>query len=108
MGYPQAKGRKPLLKPAARSLPSSLAQVLDAAGVQDKFIRNWLDLLSFLLSGLPADGTIAGGLPTQSFAVTLRAWQQCLQGCGLRPAPMIAPPASVPCKLLPFASLTVS
>ncbi len=27
--------------------------------VKDAFIRNWLDLLSFLLSGLPADGTIA-------------------------------------------------
>ena len=37
-----------------------LVQVLDAAGVKDPFIRNWLDLLSFLLSGLPADGTIAG------------------------------------------------
>jgi hypothetical protein len=28
-------------------------------GVQDPFIRNWLDLLCFLLSGLPANGTIA-------------------------------------------------
>ena len=27
--------------------------------VEDPFIRNWLDLLCFLLSGLPADGTIA-------------------------------------------------
>ncbi len=27
--------------------------------MKDPFIRNWLDLLSFLLSGLPADGTIA-------------------------------------------------
>lgn len=27
--------------------------------VQDDFIRNWLDLLSFLLSGLPAEGTSA-------------------------------------------------
>ncbi len=26
--------------------------------VSDPFILNWLDLLSFLLSGLPADGTI--------------------------------------------------
>ena len=28
------------------------------ASIQDPFIRNWLDLLCFLLSGLPADGTI--------------------------------------------------
>lgn len=34
-------------------------QVLDGAGIRDPFVRNWLDLLSFLLSGLPADGTIA-------------------------------------------------
>ncbi|NEP61495.1 MAG: NAD(P)/FAD-dependent oxidoreductase [Symploca sp. SIO2G7] len=27
--------------------------------VQDDFIRNWLDMLCFLLSGLPAEGTIA-------------------------------------------------
>ena len=26
---------------------------------RDPFIRNWLDLLAFLLSGLPANGTIA-------------------------------------------------
>ena len=26
--------------------------------VSDPFIRNWMDLLSFLLSGLPADGTV--------------------------------------------------
>jgi hypothetical protein len=27
--------------------------------VRDPFIKNWLDLLCFLLSGLPANGTIA-------------------------------------------------
>jgi phytoene dehydrogenase-like protein len=27
--------------------------------IQDPFIRNWLDLLCFMLSGLPAEGTIA-------------------------------------------------
>ncbi len=27
--------------------------------VNDPFLRNWLDLLCFLLSGLPANGTIA-------------------------------------------------
>jgi hypothetical protein len=36
-----------------------LLQVLDSANIRDPFIRNWLDLLSFLLSGLPASGTIA-------------------------------------------------
>mmetsp|Transcript_26822 Transcript_26822/g.58177 ORF Transcript_26822/g.58177 Transcript_26822/m.58177 type:complete len:593 (-) Transcript_26822:1596-3374(-) len=32
--------------------------IVDSAGVVDKFTRNWLDLLCFCLSGLPADGTI--------------------------------------------------
>ena len=32
---------------------------LVAGVVHDPFIKNWLDLLCFLLSGLPADGTIA-------------------------------------------------
>lgn len=32
-------------------------QVMDGV-VTDSFVRNWLDLLAFLLSGLPANGTI--------------------------------------------------
>ena len=32
--------------------------VLDKLEVREPFIRNWLDMLCFLLSGLPADGTI--------------------------------------------------
>jgi hypothetical protein len=56
------------LMPRARNHPATnqcavglcaSVQVLDSAGIRDPFIRNWLDLLSFLLSGLPADGTIA-------------------------------------------------
>jgi hypothetical protein len=38
--------------------PGAAPQVLEGV-VTDKFILNWLDLLSFLLSGLPANGTIA-------------------------------------------------
>lgn len=34
-------------------------QLLDEVPVRDPFIRNWLDLLCFMLSGLPANGTIA-------------------------------------------------
>lgn len=37
---------------------SMVLQILEG-NVKDPFIRNWLDLLCFLLSGLPADGTIA-------------------------------------------------
>eukprot|EP00287_Rhodomonas_sp_CCMP768_P022928 CAMPEP_0202818124 /NCGR_PEP_ID=MMETSP1389-20130828/8102_1 /ASSEMBLY_ACC=CAM_ASM_000865 /TAXON_ID=302021 /ORGANISM="Rhodomonas sp., Strain CCMP768" /LENGTH=357 /DNA_ID=CAMNT_0049490429 /DNA_START=47 /DNA_END=1120 /DNA_ORIENTATION=- len=35
------------------------SNVLDKVDLKNKFIRNWLDMLCFLLSGLPADGTIA-------------------------------------------------
>jgi phytoene dehydrogenase-like protein len=54
-----------------RSLPNFLPHALNAfqlsgafgpilnRTVSDRFIRNWMDLLCFLLSGLPADGTSA-------------------------------------------------
>ncbi|KAF6250576.1 hypothetical protein COO60DRAFT_1705674 [Scenedesmus sp. NREL 46B-D3] len=42
----------------AMKLTGPFSKVLDGV-VSDSFIRNWLDLLSFLLSGLPANGTIA-------------------------------------------------
>lgn len=52
----------------APSLLKHLGQVMKLTGpfsrimdgvVHDPFVRNWLDLLCFLLSGLPADGTSA-------------------------------------------------
>lgn len=43
----------------AMKLTGPFSKVLDGAQIRDPFVRNWLDLLSFLLSGLPADGTIA-------------------------------------------------
>jgi phytoene dehydrogenase-like protein len=39
-------------------LTKPFSSVLNDAGVKDEFARNWLDLLCFCLSGLPADGTI--------------------------------------------------
>lgn len=45
--------------PNAAKLSGPFAGVLDGANIRDPFIRNWLDLLSFLLSGLPANGTVA-------------------------------------------------
>lgn len=39
-------------------LTGPFSRIIDGV-VKDPFIRNWLDLLCFLLSGLPADGTIA-------------------------------------------------
>lgn len=44
--------------PSAMKLTGPFSAAIEGV-VTDPFIRNWLDLLSFLLSGLPADGTIA-------------------------------------------------
>ncbi|MEM9569220.1 MAG: FAD-dependent oxidoreductase, partial [Cyanobacteria bacterium P01_E01_bin.34] len=38
-------------------LTGPFSRIMDEA-ISDEFARNWLDLLCFLLSGLPADGTI--------------------------------------------------
>jgi hypothetical protein len=43
----------------ALQLTGPFSRILDNAGVRDPFVRRWMDLLCFLLSGLPADGTIA-------------------------------------------------
>lgn len=40
-------------------LSGPFSDLLDEAGISDPFVRNWVDLLCFLLSGLPANGTIA-------------------------------------------------
>ena len=44
--------------PAVMKLTGPFSQIMNGV-VQDSFIRNWLDLLCFLLSGLPASGTSA-------------------------------------------------
>lgn len=50
----------PALLQQATSLPKltgPFSRIMDGV-VQDPFIRNWLDLLCFMLSGLPASGTV--------------------------------------------------
>ncbi len=44
--------------PQVMKLTGSFSQIMDEV-ITDPFIRNWLDLLCFLLSGLPASGTSA-------------------------------------------------
>lgn len=39
-------------------LTQPFSNIVDGAGVEDKFVRNWLDVLCFCLSGVPSDGTI--------------------------------------------------
>ena len=43
---------------SASKLTGSFGQIMDEV-ITDSFIRNWLDLLCFMLSGLPAHGTSA-------------------------------------------------
>ncbi|MBX2863676.1 MAG: NAD(P)/FAD-dependent oxidoreductase [Leptolyngbyaceae cyanobacterium MAG.088] len=50
----------PTLLPQARhvaKLTGPFSRIMDGV-VHDEFVRNWLNMLCFLLSGLPADGTI--------------------------------------------------
>nr|ATB19529.1 putative FAD/NAD(P)-binding oxidoreductase family protein [Thuja plicata] len=51
MGPQGALGATKLLRP--------FSEIIDSLNLKDPFIRNWLDLLCFLLSGLKADGTLA-------------------------------------------------
>ncbi|MBT9317255.1 phytoene desaturase family protein [Leptothoe spongobia] len=44
--------------PQVAKLTGPFSHIMDGV-VHDDFARNWLDMLCFLLSGLPADGTIA-------------------------------------------------
>ena len=63
------------------SLHLRCLQVIDGK-ITDPFVRNWLDLLCFLLSGLPANGTIAAeaSVCLQSMCVSTpwRMDMQCL------------------------------
>jgi hypothetical protein len=47
---------------ATLKLTGPFSKCLDDARIHDPFIRNWIDLLCFLLSGLPADGTISAAV----------------------------------------------
>lgn len=39
-------------------LTKPFSSIIDGADVKDKFIKNWLDVLCFCLSGVPSEGTI--------------------------------------------------
>ena len=62
----------PKLLPNLLTLPrltAPFSTVLDNAGVKNAFLRNYIDLLCFLLSGLPASGTI-----TAEVAFMMKEW----------------------------------
>ncbi|KAJ1410256.1 hypothetical protein B484DRAFT_455907 [Ochromonadaceae sp. CCMP2298] len=41
-----------------RELQNSFSTIRDELGITNKFVLNWLDMLCFLLQGLPAEGTL--------------------------------------------------
>lgn len=43
----------------AGKLLGPFSELVDSLEIRNEFVRNWVDLLSFLLSGLKADGTLA-------------------------------------------------
>ena len=43
----------------AGKLLGPFSEIVDSLNIKDPFVRNWVDLLSFLLSGVKADGTLA-------------------------------------------------
>jgi hypothetical protein len=76
--------------PSARShtsRPPACLQVIK--DVKDPFIRNWLDLLCFLLSGLPANGTIAAEV-----AFMFNEWYR--PNCMVRSCSWLGPLAGLP------------
>ena len=48
--------------PHARFLNGPFSDLMDAAGITNKFLRGWLDYLAFALSGLDASGTLGAAV----------------------------------------------
>lgn len=51
MGPQGALGATKLLRP--------FSEIIDSLGLKDPFIRNWLDLLAFLLAGVKTNGILS-------------------------------------------------
>lgn len=51
MGPQGAFGATKLLRP--------FSEILDSLGLRDPFVRNWVDLLSFLLAGVKSNGVLS-------------------------------------------------
>ncbi|CAM8959881.1 unnamed protein product [Rhodiola kirilowii] len=54
MGPKGALGATKLLRP--------FSEIVDSLGLKDPFIRNWIDLLVFLLAGVKSDGILSAGM----------------------------------------------
>eukprot|EP01018_Ginkgo_biloba_P023710 Gb_39487 [translate_table: standard] len=79
MGPQGALGATKLLRP--------FSEIIDSLNLKDPFIRNWLDLLCFLLSGLKADGTLAAEI-VSSKDVSLFPLPVCMLNAPQIPCPV--------------------
>lgn len=62
----------------ASKLLGPFSELVDSLGIQNSFVRNWIDLLSFLLSGLKADGTLAAEIVSLVNSPSHAFWETCL------------------------------
>jgi hypothetical protein len=51
----------------AGKLLGPFSELVDSLEIRNAFVRNWVDLLSFLLSGVKADGTLAAEVVSMAF-----------------------------------------
>lgn len=49
---------------SATKLLRPFLEIIDSLELKDPFIRNWVDLLSFLLAGVKSDGVLAAEMVT--------------------------------------------
>lgn len=56
MGPQGALGATKLLRP--------FSEIVDSLGLKDPFIRNWIDLLAFLLAGVKSNGILSAEMVT--------------------------------------------
>lgn len=56
MGPKGALGATKLLRP--------FSEIVDSLELKDPFIRNWIDLLAFLLAGVKSDGILSAEMVT--------------------------------------------
>lgn len=59
MGPQGALGAMKLLRP--------FSEIIGSLGLKDPFIRNWVDLLCFLLAGVKSNGTLSAEMVTMTF-----------------------------------------
>lgn len=63
MGPQGALGATKLLRP--------FSEIIDSLGIKEPFIRNWLDLLAFLLAGVKTNGILSAEMVIMGHAYYL-------------------------------------